>query len=71
MLLGREAECRDVLRGIFRVGRREAIGNGLEPEGGAAVEGGGAPGFQQTVVIVHCVYKGDVEAFGVEDFGEF
>ena len=63
------AEGGDVLGGVG-VGGREAVRDGAEPEGREAVEGGGAAGPQEAVVVVLGVDEGDVEALAVEDLGQ-
>ena len=57
-----------VLRGS-RVRRREPIGDGLEAKGREAVEGVGASGFEEALVVVLGVDEGNVEALVVEELG--
>lgn len=64
-----QAELCYVLRAIA-IGRWEAVGYGDEPEVVEAVEGVGASGSEEAVVVVVRVDEGDVEAFGVEELGE-
>ncbi|WVZ66741.1 hypothetical protein U9M48_015925 [Paspalum notatum var. saurae] len=65
------AERPDVLRGI-QAGRREAVGDGLEPEalGAGDVEGAGAPRAEEPAVVVLGVDEGDVEAARVQRLGQ-
>lgn len=57
---GGDTEGGNVLGGI-NIGGRETIGNGLELEGGDALEGVWTPRFEQAVMVVLCVDKGNVE----------
>lgn len=57
---GGDTESGSVLGGI-NIGGRETIGNGLELEGGDALEGVWTPRFEQAVMVVLCVDKGNVE----------
>lgn len=64
-----QAELCYVLRAVA-VGRREAVRYRDEAEAVEAVEGVGASGVEEAVVVVLRVDKGDVEAFGVEELGK-
>lgn len=61
VLLDGSAEGGDVLGGVL-VGGREAVGDGLEPEVGKTVEGGGTTGLEEAVMVSLGVHEGDVEA---------
>lgn len=65
-LCGR-TEGGDILCGIG-IRRWESVRDGFKSEGGKAVEGGGAPGFQEALVVELCIYKGYVKAPAVKEF---
>ena len=67
-MLGGVAERRHVLGGVGILRWRKSVRNSLEPERWKAVERVRASGFEETMVIVLCVNKGDVEAFLVKKF---
>ena len=59
-----------MLGGVGGGGRWEAIGDGLEAEGGDAAEGGRALGLEEAAVVEVGVDEGDVETSVVEEFCE-
>lgn len=65
---GGVAEGGDILSGVG-VGVGEAVGDGLKPERGEAVEGVGPTGAEESAVVVLRVDEGDVEALRVEELG--
>lgn len=67
-LPGGVTEQRNILGGI-EVRGRHAVGDGLEPEIGEALDGGGALGADETGVVELSVDEGDVEASGMEELG--
>ncbi|KAF7802438.1 hypothetical protein G2W53_041549 [Senna tora] len=62
------AERRDVLGGIG-IGGREAVRDGYVAKVRKAMEGVGTLGSEEAFVVELGVDKGDVEAFGLKDFG--
>lgn len=65
-LLGGAAQRRDVLRDVVVVRRRQAVGDGGEPEARRARHRGLAAGADEAGVVVLGVHERDVEAAGVE-----
>ena len=59
-------EAGDVLGGID-IGGRETIRNGLELEGGGALQGVWTPSFEKAAMVVFCVDKGDMEPSEMEE----
>ena len=68
IMLGGVAERRHVLGGVGIFRRGESVRNSLKPERRKAEERVRASVFKETVVIVLCVNKCDVEAFLVKKF---
>lgn len=68
VFLGVIEEFHHTLGGI-RVGRRDAVRDGLEPESGEVLDRGRALGPEEATVVEFGVNKGDEEAMGVKEFG--
>jgi hypothetical protein len=67
---GGQAERGDVLRDVVVAGRRQAVGNGVEPEAVEARHRAGAAGPDQAPVVVLGVDEGDEEAPRVQHLSE-